>query len=241
MIEKIDSFQNLDAFKDKNIFTVRIKSLAYVYGFGFSFASFYRQLVNNETTAVFSVLDSDITLAVDANCADFDELAEFFMLRGFTSLVCRNDFIIEREYDHGQIMECHCKFDLSDYREAVCISSFEQLSGLYEFLDYGGSFDAWYADVRRRINLSSAKVCGIYRNEKIVTSAVLSSIYKSDAVLTGVKTDEKHRRQGFAGEAVKYLCSCVPGSVYLMREDGKNENFYSEIGFKNIDSWRMYK
>ena len=241
MIEKIDSFQKLDAFKDKNIFTVRIKSLAYVYGFGFSFASFYRQIINNETAAVFSVLDSDITLAVDANCADFDELAEFFMLRGFTSLMCSDDFIIDGEYDHGQIMECRCKFDLTDFQEAVGISTFEQLSGLYEFLDYGGSFDAWYADIRRRLNLFSAKACGIYRNEKIVTSAVLSSIYKSDAVLTGVKTDEKYRRQGFAGEAVKYLCNCVPGSVYLMREDGKNENFYSEIGFKNIERWRMYR
>lgn len=79
------------------------------------------------------------------------------------------------------------------------------------------------------------------QKRKIVTSAVLSSIYKSDAVLTGVKTDEKFRRQGFAGEAVKYLCSCVSGSVYLMREDGKNENFYSEIGFKNIERWRMYR
>ena len=112
MIEKIDSFQKLDAFKDKNIFTVRIKSLAHVYGFGFSFASFYRQIINNETAAVFSVLDSDITLAVDANCADFDELAEFSMLRGFTSLMCSDDFILDGEYDHGVIMECRCKFDL---------------------------------------------------------------------------------------------------------------------------------
>lgn len=241
MIEKIDTFQKLNLFKEENIFTVRIKSLAKSYGFDFSFASFYRQIENGQTTAVFSVLDSDITLAVDVRIADTDELAKFFILQGFTSLLCSDDFIFACEYEQGAVMVSDLNFDVSNNFNVHNLTSFEQLCSLYEFLEYGGSFDAWYADIRRRINKSTAEVCGIYRNGKIVSSAILSSVYNSNAVLTGVKTDEKFRNNGFAGAVVKYICNRVKGSVYLMREEGKNEKFYSEIGFKNIDRWRIYR
>lgn len=241
MIEKIHEFQKLNLFKEENIFTVRIKSLAKSYGFDFSFASFYRQIENGLTTAVFSVLDSDITLAVDVRIADTDELANFFMLQGFTSLLSCDDFIFDCEYEHGVVMVSDRKYELSNDLNVISLTSFEQLRNLYDFLEYGGSFDVWYTDIRRRINKSTAEACGIYRNGKIVSSAILSSVYNSNAVLTGVKTYEKFRNNGFAGAVVKYICNRVKGKVYLMREEGKNEKFYSEIGFKNIDRWRIYR
>lgn len=241
MIEKIDSFEKLNSYKNENIYTIRIKSLAKAYGFGFSFASFYRQIENGYTSAVFSILDLDITLAVDVKCADLDELTQFFSLRGFTSLMCCDEFVIDRVYEQGAIMVSGNKLDLSNNYQVIQLTSFEQLRQLYDFLEYEGSFDVWYTDIRRRINKSAAMACGVFINGKIESSAVLSSVYNNDAVLTGVKTDERYRKIGLAGAAVKYICNCVDGSIYLMREDGKNENFYSEIGFRNIERWRIYK
>lgn len=240
MIEKIYSFDKLSSFKTENIYTVRIKSLAQTYGFGFSFASFYRQKENGEVTAVFSVLDADVTLAVDIKHADTEELAEFFSIRGFSSLMCSDDFELDCEYENGIIMSCSQKFEIFSEFEVTKLTSFEQLNDLYSFLEYGGSFDAWYTDIRRRINKNTAVACGVFISGKLVSSAILSSVYNSDAVLTGVKTDEKYHRKGLAGEIVKTLCNCVDGNVYLMREDGKNEKFYKDIGFKNIDRWRIY-
>lgn len=241
MIEKINSFEKLDMFKTVNIYTVRIKALAAVYGFKFSFASFYRQMTNGICTAVFSVLDFDITLAVDVDIADVEELSDFFKFHGYNSLLCSNRFILDSEYECGAVMACHKKLPLEYDFNIQKINDFHELADLYKFIGYGGNFDSWYADIRRRISKSATLACAVYENENIVSSAVLSSVYCENAVLTGVKTDVNFRNKGLAGAIVRYLCRAVKGTVFLMREIDKNEKFYKNLGFENVDMWRIYK
>lgn len=241
MIEKITEFKKLNDYIDTNIYTVRIKSLATAYGFKYSFVSFYRQLINDVCTAVFSQLDSDITLAVDIQTADLQELSRFFAIQGFSSLLCADDFVLDRRYASGIVMASSQKDFFKPELNICDLDSYGDLYELYDFIGYEGPFDLWYTDIRRRISRSTAKACAIRRNRKIISSALLSSVYEEKAVLTGVKTDIFFRNKGYAGAAVSHLCRKVKGTVYLMREDGKNEDFYMDLGFKNIDKWRMYK
>lgn len=241
MIEKITYFQKLNDFNSQSIYTIRIKSLAVSYGFSYSFASFYRQLINGVCTAILSKLDSDITLAVDTQAADLRELSEFLEIQCFSSLLCADDFQLAREYERGTVMASFKKNDVKPEFDICVLESYSDLYELYDFIGYEGRFELWYTDIRRRISKATVKACAVRENSKIVSSALLSSVYEENAVLTGVKTDINFRKKGYAGALVDYLCRGVKGTVFLMREYGKNEDFYHRLGFKNIDKWRMYK
>lgn len=242
MIEKLNDIENLNAFKPVDLYTIRIKSLVDTYGFGYSFAAFYRQMKQGRCTAVFSILDSDITLAVDTDSADVPELAEFFNLHGFTSLLCSAGFLLDRSFDQGTVMSSRDKKNSGNSNLTICaLRSYDPLRALYDFLEYDGAFDMWYADIHRRIAKSTAKACAVFENGRMLSSALLSSVHNGCAVLSGVKTDPAYRNRGYASALVRYLCQTVPGTVYLMREHSKNEQFYLELGFKNTDQWRIYR
>lgn len=77
MIENIEVFDSLNEYRAEDIFTVRIKALAETYGFSYPFAQFYRQISGDKCTAVFCILDHDVTVAADFDIADQTELASF--------------------------------------------------------------------------------------------------------------------------------------------------------------------
>ncbi|MDE7124489.1 MAG: GNAT family N-acetyltransferase, partial [Eubacterium sp.] len=59
--------------------------------------------------------------------------------------------------------------------------------------------------------------------------------------LTGVQTKPEFRKMGYGSALVSAMCCDFNGTVYLMRENGRNESFYKKLGFENIGKWRIYK
>lgn len=241
MIENIEVFDSLNEYCAEDIFTVRIKALAETYGFSYPFAQFYRQMSGDKCTAVFCILDHDVTVAADFDIADQIELASFFGLRGYSSLLCAEPLIQGESAKSGVVMAANGLYSSEENINIHFVSRFDELIGLFDFLEYGGAFDDWYADIKRRINKGTACACAVYDGDKIVSSALLSSIYRNAAVLSGVKTDEKYRNRGYAGALIRVLATEIGGNIYLMREQDKNEHFYNELGFKNVGEWRIYE
>ena len=64
MIEKIEDISQFDSWQGRDIFSVRILSLLYAYGCKYQFATFYRQMIDGEITAIISKLDNDVTISV---------------------------------------------------------------------------------------------------------------------------------------------------------------------------------
>lgn len=241
MIELVDSIEELVSYSKRDLFSVRVLSLANAYGFVYPFAKFYRQVDDDMTvTAIVSVLDGDTVIS---HLSDFDnaELSQFFSFCGFSTLLADESFAFKGNYSSGAVMANDKKFELEcDYSD---INDYPSLSELYNFVDYGGiDFNAWYVDISHRIRHGSAKAAAIVNeNGEIISSAVFSSVYNGDAVLTAVRTDPQMRGKGCAGALVSSMCCSISGTVFLMREADKNESFYSKLGFKNVGNWRMYK
>jgi predicted GNAT family acetyltransferase len=64
------------------------------------------------------------------------------------------------------------------------------------------------------------------------------------ALIGSVKTDEKYRNKGFGTLLVTRLCSYLQQNgfeVYLCREENKNTDFYSHIGFSDCGEWTSIK
>lgn len=240
MIEKIENEEEFKPWKARDIFSIRILSLLKSYGTGYRFASFYKQTDDNgEMTAIISKLDNDVTLALSD---DFDEaeLVRFFCVTGYGSILSSDAFEKGSKYEEGMVMSCSTKSEA--VMQGVSIDEYPKLMDLYNFVDYENQdFKAWYVDISHRIRHNTAKAYTLNVEDSIISSGILSSIYENNAVLTAVRTSEELRGMGYGGYLVKYICNDVKGSVYLMRDMNQNESFYSNLGFKNIGKWRMYK
>ena len=122
------------------------------------------------------------------------------------------------------------------------VNEYPNLFELYRFIDYGtNSFDAWYVDINHRIRHGFAKAFTLDIGGEIVSSAIFSSIYNERAILTAVRTKPEFRGMGYGSALISSICCDFGGTVYLMRENVKNESFYKKLGFKNTGIWRIYK
>lgn len=239
MIEQIEAASQLEAWKFRDIFSIRILSLLKSYGTKYNFVSFYRQVIDGQITAIFSKLDNNVTLALGDDF-DNDELTQFFCITGHGSILCPPDFQLGLRYEEGAIMKCTSKRDVS--MSNVTIDEYPKLMDLYNFVDYENQdFKAWYVDVSHRVRHNTAKAYTLNIGDDIISSGILSSIYEGYAILTGVRTGDEFRRMGYGGYLVSSICNDVKGTVYIMRDMNQNESFYTNIGFKNIGIWRMYK
>lgn len=241
MIEQVNDRYRLTGYGGRDIYYVRILSLASAYGCKYPFARFYRQInADDEISAVISILDNDITLAFVEKLADKNELVQFVQMLGFSSLLCDSSFAVDCKYTSGAVMKSDKKVEISCAYTAI--DEYPHLFDLYNFVDYDeNSFEAWYVDISHRIRHNAARALSLNIKDEIISSAIFSSIYNDDAVLTAVRTRPEFRGNGYASALVSAMCCDVKGTVYLMREQDKNEGFYKRLGFENCGIWRMYK
>lgn len=240
MIKKVDCYENLKPFHKDDMFFIRIMALMKAYGFSYDFASFYEQIDDNgNVTAIISKLDGDYTLCKSDN-ADITELEEFFSVLGFNTVLSDDSFSMCRAFNNGVIMKTKKKAEIIN--PYVTIDTYPKLMELFNFNDFDtADFESWYVDVSHRIRHNSARAYTLLVNDEIVSSGILSAIYNDNAVLSSVQTSPAFRRMGYGSALVSEIICDVKGSVYLMREQDKNEEFYKKLGFENIGIWRMYK
>lgn len=240
MIKQIEEISQFNGYNLMDIYSVRILSLLNAYGCKYPFARFYRQIDDNGAiTAILSVLDKDITISFEEN-ADRDELSQFVSVIGFDSVLCDEALSIEGHFESGIVMKTDKSIEIPcNYTE---IDEYPHLFDLYNFIDYGeNNFESWYVDISHRIRHGAAKAFTLNMNEEIISSAIFSSIYQNNAILTGVQTKPEFRKMGYGSALVSAMCCDFNGTVYLMRESVRNESFYKKLGFENIGRWRIYK
>ncbi len=244
MIKRITDKNIILMYEKNDLFSLRIKSLANAYGTQYDFAAFYAQLdSDNKCTAVLSSLDRDFTVSHNIkNISQFDEISEFICAVGYSSVLTDDSFVFKNtQYNsHGVIMTAAKKPEYSI--EYAVIDEYPKLMDIFNLDNYESwDFEAWYVDLSHRIRHGTAKAYSLNINNQIVTSAVFSSIYDGDAILSSVYTEPAFRKKGYGKMLVSYMLCDIKGRVHLMREADKNENFYKSLGFVNNGIWRIYK
>lgn len=240
MIKKITQTNEFDNYDKTDIYSIRIKSLLSAYGTKYDFAVFYYQIdKDNKITSILSRLDNDWTLS-HLDIFDEAELGDFFHAVGYSTILSDDNFHFDALYDEGIVMSTVKKAEKHiQYAE---IDFYPKLMDIFNFEDYDSiDFESWYVDLSHRIRHGCAKAVSLNVGGEIVSSAVFSSIYNNDAILSSVRTSPEFRQMGYGGALVSEMLFDVPGTVYLMREKDKNESFYSNLGFENSGLWRMYK
>lgn len=238
MIIKATKFECLNKYKKTDIFSVRVLSLAKAYGFSYDFVSFYCQVLNDEVTAVISYLETDITVS-SQSFADKEEIVQFIKMKPFTSVLTDDTFDLGFDFDYGEIMKTSSKFEFEN--SFYKIDMYPNLTDLFDFISYEKQdFSAWYVDLSHRIRHGCAKAYALKIKDEIISSAIFSFIYQDNAILTSVKTEGAFRKMGYASVLISKMLCDFNGTVYLMRDKERNENFYKKLGFENIGKWRMF-
>ena len=239
MIEKINDKSIVKKWDKRDVFSVRILALLQAYGTSYPFAVFYVQRLDDKITALIGKLDDNYTVSVCDNY-DAEEIAHFLLVCGYSSILCDSSVKLFPKYEEGIIMKCDKKFEipLGD----LTVDEFPKLMDLYNFVDYNSQdFKAWYVDISHRIRHGTAKAYTLEKEGVIVSSGILSSLIDGYSLLTAVRTGSEFRNQGYGSAIVKYICSDVKGTVYIMRDENRNEDFYTRLSFENTGRWRMYK
>ncbi|MDD6727826.1 MAG: GNAT family N-acetyltransferase [Eubacteriales bacterium] len=240
MIKIIDTPSQFDGYNKTDIYSIRILSLLKAYGTKYDFAVFYRQINDaGELTAIISKLDNDCTLSANKN-ADFDELKEFFLTLGYNSVLGDDRLFLTDKYDSGAVMVTKRKAELhKSYCEIDC---YPKLMDIFNIDDYEkADFESWYVDLSHRIRHGCSKAYTLNSGGEIISSGIFSSLYNDDGILTSVRTVPEYRNMGYGSVLVSEMICDIKGNVYLMREQNKNESFYTKLGFENIGTWRMFK
>lgn len=240
MIKKIENIDEVLKWNTNDIFSVKISALLKSYGLKYNFATFYLQIIDGKAVALISKLDSDFTVSL-TDGFDNEELVRFFCVSGYTSITCDERLVIGAKFTQGVVMASNSKhyepLPLNAY-----VDEYPKLMDLYNFVDYENcDFKAWYVDISHRVRHKTARAFTLCLGDSIISSGILNAIFEDNAVLTAVRTDDEFRQMGYGSALVKYICSEVKGTVYLMRDENLNENFYKKLGFENIGKWRIYK
>lgn len=104
-----------------------------------------------------------------------------------------------------------------------------------------GEFEPFYLDLSHRIRHGAALALGEYRDGKLAGCGVVSAVTERAALLSALAVDEGYRRQGIGSALVRRIETLLPGrTLYLMREDNKNQTFYAGLGFCEVGRWAQW-
>ena len=216
----------------ENIYACKIACLLESYGLQYNFAEFWVQYENDMPVTAVSKFYGDMTVYTTAQ-TDFDELKEFLVITGFTSVLCEKE-IFPDSYS-GIVME-KVSENLEEKAEVN-----PNLNEVYRLLESCKSntfevpeYEDFILDMSHKIRHETALCVGIREGEKLVATAMTVAQSKACAVIGAVATDTNYRHSGYGSQCVNALCSLLNGrKIFIMRDESENESFYKSMGFEN--------
>lgn len=237
------------SFAQKDVYGLRMAAYAAAYGPTYEFARFWVQEWEGKLTAAVSKIDCDVAVTVTP-AADRAELYAFLNAIGFSSLFCEEGFEKGLRVDaaqYGWVMEQVGA--LPQQRQTTGrLEDSPHLKEVYSVLNGAQSdwvavknFEGWYADVSHRIRHKTAQAC-LLRAEDGAPAAVvmLLSVTEHAVIMGGVATLPQYRRRGYGSILIRHFAERLKAEkkqIFLLREDGKNEEFYHALGFTERTRW----
>jgi len=248
MIKEITDLndKSLINFCKKHIFAARVYSNILAYLNFFSVFEAYVQITDGKITAVMSSLDQNIVLYADEN-ADFEELEIFIHMQNKKSLFCTSENARSCNQSvklEGSIMMHKDQSKLRINHEVCLPPEYKDVYGILE--KNSGSwinlpcYEDWYADMNHKVRHGICTMAAVYSQKTAVSCGIIVANSTNDAVVGGIGTLSDYRGKGYAGSVVSTLVSYVikmEKQPYLFRDKGKNQAFYENLGFLDVDFW----
>ena len=222
MIQRIFDPEQLEGLP-AGVESGKILALFEAYGGGYDFCRFFRQSGKGE--AYIAALDGSFVLA-GADGADFQELAQFLNIHGFSDMFCSQTAGEElKPYLHGEfhrvmLMERPGGNSGNLPPEVPPSKAWEIIGSRFEI-----SFEPWYLDMSHRVRHGISR-CFSDENAALV----LQHEINGEALLSQVCVRRALEGQGYAGKLLKAVCGALSGRVQVICEE-ELVGFYEKCGF----------
>lgn len=244
MLKKADSsdFPIIKNFLGKGIIPVRLLSYMSAYGFDKDFVSFWVSDTESGADCVIGLFEDALLVFADEK-TDANEIRTFISMLPYKTLSCEEETAIRLGFTHYNIKQGYVykgertEFTAEEITEEYIKSAYDLISDSIpgSFNKDKESYLAFLSDYtyRNRRNLARGKC--ITEEGRLVSCAFTSAESESEALLSGVATDEAHRKGGFGKRTVLSLVNALISeekTSYVIALNDSAQGFYEHIGFE---------
>ncbi len=227
-IEKFENIASNSDFLGKKIYT------EYLSKKDVDISSFY--IIDD---AVFMLSGNNITLTGTVTKENLEEIIVFSSFLGAKTI-------------ESQILnlplEIEMKLFLMEYNSFPKETDYniEINKDIYSFANFcctnfqSISFDMVYSSFARKVNKGLSNIYYIKDNIKIISGAVSTKYDENTIYITFVSTKAENRKNGYAQNVINYITTHNKDKNILLTCEYKLKNYYEKIGFKNIDTIKVY-
>ncbi|WP_417075759.1 GNAT family N-acetyltransferase [Hominenteromicrobium sp.] len=215
-------------------FGCQIRSKAQAYGFHQSFAQFW-----TDGEAAYGKTDGSVCIA--GEITDADEARAFLRAVGTNEVVCSAE---NAEKLGLNITESGAILQKVLRNETVHPAGEISPREIYAVLNANGmvgEFEPFYLDLSHRMRHGTVRCAGASADGKTVAVAA-AVLGESASLISAVAVLPKFHRRGLGTAVVRKMERMLPsGTVYILREESKNEAFYDALGYKPCGAWAQGK
>ena len=208
---------------------VRIQSLYRSYGTGFDFLRFYYQTIDDQITAIMSIMDGNATL-VGAN-SDHNEIIAFLKVIGANTVYFEDELPLEI-IESGFVVNISVIPIEAKVKEYNLSSIYDIMSTYFTLPD----FDIWYPDISHRIRHNGAVA---------ISNSIGAAIgLKGDncALISGICIDRMKRKKGQGSQLLQELIDTLSSrEIYGLVDINGPIEFYTKNGFSIVSEFSTYK
>lgn len=221
------------------------------HGIKYDFLDFWIQK-SDSGTAPCALCRYYSTLMICGEPCDKAELEDFVCMLSPSVILCDAEYDFSDSYERtcGEIMTCKKLIAPSEPYQSIhrSLSDMAYLKKIYSLLCRTDDriapncFEDYFLDLSHKIRHASAEVYSIYEGSEPISTAAVTSLSGSAAVIGCVATDHEYRNKGLASSLVYYITDrhMKKGrEVFLQRE--KKIGLYEKLGFEVCGTWYEYK
>lgn len=215
-------------------FGCQIRSKAQAYGFHQLFAQFW-----TDGEAAYGKTDGSVCIA--GEITDADEARAFLSAVGTNEVVCSAENAEKLGLnitESGAILQKALRNETVHPAEEI---SPREIYAVLKANGMVGEFEPFYLDLSHRMRHGTVRCAGVSADGKTVAVAA-AVLGESASLISAVAVLPKFHRRGLGTAVVRKMERMLPsGTVYILREESKNEAFYDALGYKPCGAWAQGK
>lgn len=214
----------------------RLRAVSAAYGLGWGFARFWLS-----EAAAYCLLDGALSAA--GTPEDPEEARAFIRMLGPNAFTCSAGFARAlgwTAHSGGPVLAKDLPPEKAPTpRRSGELPSIPDMGRLLAAAGMSLRQESFHLDLSHRLRHGAALSFGTFEDGRLTGCAVAAAVTKDEAVLSALAVEEDCRGRGVGSALLRRVEQALPGRrLYILREAGKNREFYGRRGYRPVERWR---